>query len=282
MRAAFQRMSPAPFQILMILYFSGTGNSAHVAKLLGDNLKEECIRITDCPASRIGFSGSSLGIVFPVYSWGVPPVLLDYIARLGERFVEDASATHIWMVAVCGDETALAPEMLKNALAIRGLVLRGGWSVQMPNNYVLLPGFDVDPASVEKHKLDTCDDAIIEIAKKICVHQWEEAYQRGSLPWLKSKLIYPIFKKYGIYPSRWRSDDRCTRCGLCMAACPVSNITRNSDGKPCWHSNCTSCLACYHICHTHAINYGSATRKKGHYFFKAYRKVIAGFRRRQQ
>lgn len=265
----------------MILYFSGTGNSAHVAKLLGDYLKEECMRITDCHASSISFSGNSLGIVFPIYSWGVPPVMLDYIAGLGERFVEEASATPIWMVAVCGDETALAPEMLKKELSDRGLELSGGWSVQMPNNYVLLPGFDVDPKDVEQRKLDACDDTITGIARKISSCSWEESYVRGSMAWLKTKLIYPIFKKYGIYPSRWQSDERCTKCGLCASACPVSNITSGSDGKPCWHDNCTSCLACYHICPTHAVNYGSATRNKGHYFLPAYRKLIAGFRHKK-
>ena len=36
--------------------------------------------------------------------------------------------------------------------------------------------------------------------------------------------------------------------------------------KPVWGTDCTSCLACYHICPQNAVQYGSVTGKKGQYF----------------
>jgi ferredoxin len=38
---------------------------------------------------------------------------------------------------------------------------------------------------------------------------------------------------------------------------------------PIWLHNgrCTSCLACYHYCPVHAINYGRITRKRDQYYF---------------
>jgi len=30
--------------------------------------------------------------------------------------------------------------------------------------------------------------------------------------------------------------------------------------------DCTSCLACYHVCPQHAVQYGKKTKGKGHYF----------------
>lgn len=36
--------------------------------------------------------------------------------------------------------------------------------------------------------------------------------------------------------------------------------------KPVWGMDCTSCLACYHVCPQHAVQYGKRTKDKGQYF----------------
>ena len=33
-----------------------------------------------------------------------------------------------------------------------------------------------------------------------------------------------------------------------------------------WGMDCTSCLACYHVCPQHAVQYGKRTKDKGQYF----------------
>lgn len=251
----------------MIFYFSGTGNSGYVAKELGRHLDEKVVKITDLSPECACFEGSSLGFVFPVYSWGVPPLMNSYVLSLSETFIEAAGKYPVWMVCVCGDETALAPEMLKNVLGRRGLKLSGGWSVIMPNNYVILPGFNVDSKDVEKDKLEKAPDTVSRIAQRISSGNWEENYTRGSMQRIKSKMIYPLFKKWGIFPSKWHSTGSCIGCGKCEKACPVGNV-KMSGNKPVWSSDCVSCLACYHICPKHAVQYGKATQHKGQYFFK--------------
>ena len=46
--------------------------------------------------------------------------------------------------------------------------------------------------------------------------------------------------------------------------CPVGNILI-VDEVPQWQSHCAGCLACYHACPHHAINFGKMTQKKGQY-----------------
>lgn len=90
----------------MIIYFSGTGNTEYVAKTLGACLGESVTRLTDGSPSEIGYSGNVFVVVFPIYSWGVPPIVLDYINNLNDSFISSASRHRTYMVCICGDETA--------------------------------------------------------------------------------------------------------------------------------------------------------------------------------
>ena len=255
----------------MIFYFSAEGNSRYIAEEAGKILDEEVSSILSVPAKDIKFQGKSLGIVFPIYSWGVPPIVTEYVKSLSDSFVSDLSGKKIWMICTCGDDVGMAPEMLKKTLACRGLSLSGGWSLQMPNTYVVLPGFDVDSAPLAHKKLEASVARIAGIADKIKNEDFEENYVRGALPRLKTALVFPLFKRWGINTTKWHATDACVGCGICAAACPVSNIKMHRDSTghltPRWGSDCISCMACYHSCPRHAVAYGSITRKKGQYIF---------------
>ncbi len=143
----------------MIVYFSGTGNSRLIAESLATRLHTESMWLFDA----VNIHGNIEGLVFPVYSWGVPPVILDFINRVDLHRLRNG----IWCVMTCGDEVAKAPEMLMNALLSKEIEMKGIWSVTMPNNYVLLPGFDTDSKELERKKLDAVAKRVEEIARKI-------------------------------------------------------------------------------------------------------------------
>lgn len=250
----------------MIFFFSGTGNSRFVANRLADRLCEQASFIPETDPEKCSFSGSTLGFVFPVYSWGIPPLIEEFIARLSEEFCKDVqkSGTYVWMACTCGDEAAFTPEMLSKALSARNIQLKGIWSVIMPNNYVLLPGFNVDNKEVEKSKLEAAPARIDAIAEAIARKETCIDIVRGKHASFKSKMVYPLFKRWGIFPRRWRWTPECIGCEQCAVTCPMGNI-RMQNGHPLWGDRCVSCLACYHICPTHGVAYGNATRIKGQY-----------------
>ncbi|MBD5172976.1 MAG: 4Fe-4S binding protein [Bacteroidales bacterium] len=247
----------------MILYFSGTGNSRYVAELLAQQLKEKVFPIFDISPANVEWSDMGLGIVCPVYSWGIPPLVLNYISSIPVQ----ANSTHhrpIWVVLTCGDETGMAPEMIVDACAKTGLKLQGIWSVIMPNNYVLLPGFDVDPTDVEQQKLSQAPTRIRAIAQAVIKGEEGIDVTRGSWAWIKTKLVYPLFKRWGMIPRKWKWTKECLQCGKCAKACPIGNIEMRGN-HPRWHDKCVSCLACYHSCPVHAVSYGNMTSSKGQY-----------------
>ncbi len=254
----------------MIYYFSGTHNSRYAALRLGSLTHQKVRFIPDTNPLEQKFAdidGNSLGFVFPVYAWGVPKIVLDFIKRLPEEMIAgmEVESTYVWCVATCGDETGMAVRMLEKALKKRGIALRASWSLIMPNVYVVFPGFGTDPKEVEETKLKDAVGRLEEIACKVTARIPASDVHLGSLPRLKTTVIYPVFMKMGINTKKWHATDACIGCGKCASVCPVGNITI-IDRHPKWGNDCTSCCACYHVCPTNSTQYGTVTKGKGQFF----------------
>lgn len=73
----------------------------------------------------------------------------------------------------------------------------------------------------------------------------------------------PFFNTFLMSPKPFYATEACIACKKCEKACPVNNI--KVTDRPVWGDNCTQCLACYHICPVHAVEYGKVTAKKGQY-----------------
>ena len=75
----------------MVYYFSGTGNSRYAARRIGALTGEEVRFLPSLdPYAEDLEKGKdkTVGFVFPVYAWGVPPIVMDFIKRLPEAMVE--------------------------------------------------------------------------------------------------------------------------------------------------------------------------------------------------
>lgn len=244
----------------MILYFSGTGNSLAVAREIASHTSlapreasphdtspggEAIVDLTCCDI--LPTSTERIVWVFPVYSWGLPPIVAEFIAR--QRNL--AGRAH-WCVLTCGDDVGLADRQWRRTMTAAGATdLRGVWSVEMPNTYVCLPGFDVDTAAVAAAKQAVMPSRVAEICRAICADERVTDVVRGAMAWLKTVVLYPLFKRFLMSPRAFKATAACTACGLCSRTCPLGNITMAST--PQWGCHCTLCLRCYHICPRHAI-----------------------------
>ena len=253
----------------MIFYFSGTGNSKHVAEQLAAMLGERLVAIGEAVAEgTYTFAlaeGESVGWVFPTYSWGPAPVAADFASRV--QLQGCGADTYCYMVTTCGDEVGETVTMFAKSLG--NISLKAAFSVQMPNNYILLPGFDVDDKALERSKVEASAARVKAVAEAIGAKR--EIIDVVVGPWrrLKSRLIYPLFRRFAMSDKAFAANaDVCTRCGLCARECPANNITLDGGSLPRWHGKCTMCLSCIHRCPVRAIEYGKATRSKGRYFFR--------------
>ncbi|MDE6270491.1 MAG: EFR1 family ferrodoxin [Muribaculaceae bacterium] len=253
----------------MIIVFSGCGNTMAAASCLAGLTGEELLRLgpeqlrADTPEPRLAASGERIIWAFPTYSWGVPPVMRRFIRRVS---IAGADTLPHFMLTTCGDDTGLCASMWRAEIGRRGWTPVRAFSVQMPNTYVCMRGFDVDPQNVETRKLEAMPQRVAEIAGML--HTGPDQMVTGSFAWIKTRIVYPWFIRMDMSPKPFRALDSCIACGKCMRVCPMANITPDAVGRPVWGKECALCLACYHVCPRHAVAYGSATLKKGQYRLK--------------
>jgi len=252
----------------MIFYFTGTGNSLWVAKELSRNFNEPLISLAD-ELQKEGElmyqieEDENIFFVFPVHSWGPAIPVVRFISRLTLKGYTDQ---FIYSVSTCGDECGHTDKIIRKKLSTRGLRLSAAYSVQMPNNYILLPGFNVDTKEVEQMKLVQAPKNVYAISETIKTNGFTHLYKRGGLPFLKSRMIYPLFVRFAVKQDSFRVTDACISCSICEEICPTKTISTDENGRPKWKpKTCVQCLACIHYCPVKAIEYGSVSVKKGRY-----------------
>ena len=255
----------------MIFYFTGTGNSLWAAETVAEAFSDKTIAISDyfngntveLPEFTLS-DNERIGFIFPVYSWGIPPIMSKFIEKLQ---LKSYAGHSIFGIFTCGDECGYTREMFLKLINRKDWECHHTYSVQMPNNYIVFPGFDIDSKELETNKIENAKPVLSRIIEAIRNDEPINEYKKGGASYIKSRIIYPLFCRHSLSSRPFRTTDECTVCGLCVKICPTKNITI-TDGKPVWKNHCTQCLACIHRCPARAIEYGKVTKNKGRYYYK--------------
>ncbi|WP_033147803.1 EFR1 family ferrodoxin [Prevotella sp. P6B1] len=264
----------------MIFYFSGTGNTRWVAELIAEAIGEELLFIPESiKQGKYEYElseGESIGFCFPTHGWQPPRIVREFISRLRLLAYKNQSTPFCWALTTCGDNMGEAMTILNKDLAANHhLHHHGGplqaltqFSIIMPESYVCLPFMYTDTEEKERAKIATARQQLPHIIDSLRAHkEGVIELEKGATPRLYSYVIGHYFNTKMVNDKKFTVDeDACIKCGKCAKVCPVDNI---QGTPPEWIHNgrCTSCLACYHYCPTHAINFGKITRKRGQYYF---------------
>ena len=249
----------------MIFYFSGCGNSKHMAETIAAGLNDTLTFIPEAArGSRYEYElaeGESLGFVFPVYSWAPPKLVTEFINKLQMQ-----QPSYLYFACTCGDECGRTEKIFRKTVVQKGWQLNACFSLVMPETYIAMPGFKLDSEEKAHKKITTADAAMRDFIPRLANKEVFSAMKKGGAAWLKSYVINPGFNRFATDDKKYRSTEACIHCGKCMEICPLRNITLE-EGRPVWHGHCTICMACYHHCPVNAIQYGKATEGKGQYWF---------------
>ena len=258
---------------LVILYFSGTGNTDYVARYLARKLGSVPIEIElrsierQPPETLGGFDVLAVG--FPVYGCESPPFFQAYLARLAPGKGRGA-----FVFCTKGAMAGNAVRRNLQRLVGRGYLPLGGGSVGMPGSDGLaLSGKESWMArSALRKDYDHLKDAdrlsaqMSDVLSGLAAGSPVEAFHR-PLPWSTSGVLldrlwaflYRVFADP--FRTQFWADDRCQACGLCVRICPVDNVEMR-DGHPHFADHCVLCLRCLHNCPQEAIQIGRFTVDK--------------------
>jgi len=235
-----------------IYFFSGTGNSLWVAERIAERLTNTNVfsmsgHVDSIPDADI------TGFVFPVYCWGVPSRVLNFIRNHSFR------SSSYFAVATNGGQVANTMVQLKKFLEHeKKIFLSSGIGIRMPSNY--LPWGEAESTDIQQTFFDDAKTKIDKMVNNLIKSSTMEV-EKGVL-WQRL-LFSPVYKlsysKLCKMDKSFAADSNCNGCGICKKVCPSNNITIE-NGKPVFHHKCEQCYACLHWCPQQALQYGTKTK----------------------
>lgn len=244
----------------MILYFSGTGNSEHVAKKLEAQLGDTALSLNYFIKNDIHdplHSDKPWVIVVPTYGWQIPHIVTDWLLQTELTGSRDA-----YFVMTCGDGIGNAQKYNAALCAKKNWIHKGTAKIVMPENYIAM--FDAPDLETSKR--------IVKAAVRAVNKAGNYILRGGNLPKekittkdkIKSGPVNTAFYHLCVKAKKFYIKDNCVGCGLCENLCPVNNVTMK-NGKPVWGNSCTHCMACICRCPVEAIEYGKTSVGKVRY-----------------
>lgn len=238
-----------------IYFFTGTGNSLKVAEDIAKVLpNSELVAIHRGMNTEIPRDFERIGFVFPVYFWGLPAMVADFLRNA--HFPEQGS-TYFFAVATNFGIVGNAIRMTSTLLHEKGIRLNYSAGIRMYGNavthYNMSKRVDKITRKSDKKVLSIVNNIENKKTKKV----------RSII-----KLIYGTYLNYSGHihtiDNEFNVNNGCISCGICRDVCPAKNITLEV-GRPVFHHQCESCLACIQHCPKRAINYKDKTQDRRRY-----------------
>lgn len=238
-----------------IYFFTGTGNSLKVAEDIAKVLPDsELVAIHRDVDIEIPRDLDRIGFVFPVYFWGLPSMVADFLRNA--HFPEQGSS-YYFAVATNFGIVGNAIRIASTLLLEKGIRLNYSAGIRMFGN------------SVTHYNMSKRVDKITRKSDKK-VSSIVNNIKNNKTKKVRS-IIRPIYGSYLNYVCRVHTTDsefninnNCISCGICRDVCPAKNITLET-GQPVFHHRCESCLACIQHCPKRALNYKDKTQNRRRY-----------------
>ncbi len=253
---------------ILILYFSGTGNTYFVSKFIQANLsggncdKADLFSIEDisgCDIAKYDF----VILGFPIYGCEAPDILNEFIkgiklVSLKKGFVFCTKAMY------SGNAARNLIRRLRNI----GFMILG-------YDEIVMPGSDgitfLNKNSSYMKKLSAKDffrtKGLHEMVKKIqlLINSYRQAKEIrvafNPVRFLMTSLFKIFIPITNRMKKKFYADDNCFQCGICIRICPQKNIIA-TNRKINFDNKCILCMRCINYCPNESIQIGGFTEGK--------------------
>ena len=261
-----------------IYYFSGTGNSLHVARELQRRLPRADLipMVSLLDKEIIEIQGDSVGFVFPTYLSSVPIPVRQFLRKLDFKF-----EPYLFAITTRGGAPSFANINLEKILKKKGRKLDSFFILTMALNQPtgLKPSFIPSDKNwlnrITKDEIARLESVVqtrLDVIQNVIIAKEKVSEADTSRP-LTSVLMAPAdyASEHSNTQIHYYADSECTGCGICERVCLSRKIKMIHD-KPEWQKDikCYYCYACFNFCPGQSIlirNFrNSYSEKKGRYF----------------
>ncbi|MBC5624923.1 hypothetical protein H8S10_05570 [Clostridium sp. NSJ-49] len=237
-----------------IFYFSATGNTADLAKVMKSTLESKH-NIVEIRKFEEGWFKNYNDFDFFIFG---SPKHYEYIPLFFLNWIQDnlsecdKPTDAAIFINGAADLNSGFKKMI-NILKSKNINVKATKTIKMSNNY-FLPPFD---KSYKEPLISSCETGE-EIARKFAIDINNGKMQLEKTNFLLENMCkdvsYFFGKKSNKVAKNFSTSIKCNKCGTCVRSCPENNIFIK-DGKIVFGDKCITCARCLNICPMNAILY---------------------------
>jgi len=255
----------ASYNNLLMIYYSGTGNSKRVSEWIVQDAGQRGMRTHVCsfrdfrPEDIKDFKGPTLiGFFSATHGFNMPHSMLSFLLRFRELqgsdvFIGNTRAGLKMGKLFLPGLSGIAMYFPALIMLLKGYKLKAMYPVDLPSNWISLhPG-------LRRKVIDSMVTHYERLTK-----QFSARVLTGQTVFLKSLVLLPLdilvtplavgyyFIGRYILAKTFVANYNCNNCGVCIEQCPTRSIIL-SGNRPYWKFSCESCMRCMNYCPQRAI-----------------------------
>ena len=249
---------------MLAIYFSGTGNTKHIAELFSQKMGANCLSIeADANFQTEIKAHDTIVFCYPIYGSRVPRIMREFVAKHMRELTGKKLVILVTQLLFSGDGARVFTDMFR-AGTIEVIYAE---HFNMPNNICNTPLLRQPGKKKIQKYLDKAEAKMTQTCQNIKdgivvkrgfsgfsqmlgnvqgrIWQGDSRENRGNKNASKSALELKV--KSGV-----KIVKDCTLCGLCVSICPMKNleVIKNTITQK---NNCTVCYRCVNLCPHKAI-----------------------------
>lgn len=235
---------------MLMLYFSGTGNSKYIAQLFAEKTGAACHSIEE----NLDFAKEIekedvLAVCYPIYASCVPRIMREFVETYATQIAKKKLIIFCTQLMFSGDGACAFTRLLQQHAPAQILYAE---HFNMPNNICNFALFPVKNGDAAKKYLHAAEKKM----NRVCKHLAQNIVRKrgfGAVSALLGKIqnaSWPAIEAKNA--SGVQVDSDCVRCGMCVQQCPMKNLSLSETGVT-QHDACMMCYRCVNICPKQAI-----------------------------
>lgn len=251
-----------------IYYFSGSGNSLHVAKELQERIPGSDLKpiVSLIRKDTIKTKADTVGLVFPIHGLTVPIPVKKFVRKLNVN-----STKYLFAIATRAGTTHNAFIEIDKILKKSGKSLDSWFTLNMASNDPKFkdwrPPTQEELAKLESEALNKLDMIQKIIINKVNVREnvRDDVIYPANFLIERLALFGMFFVEHTGANNYFYSDTKCVGCGTCEKVC-LSQKIKMADKKPVWQNDvkCYFCYACVNYCPKKSVQIKSKVYMKSY------------------